>query len=264
MNWLRGHKYDFDEAKIFQHRRKLGLGAGINGGFLRAVQRNLLKDVASYSILKNPTYKNKFAISWNFAAKHRRVSEVRLSIGHSQDGPREGTEDAVSALNNDDPIQAEEMRRRRESWESDHDRSERVSEHSSHEHSSRRQSRNISPSQSPERNSGRSTNPWTSQRQSRESSPGRQSVRFEIPQLSDMPSIRNMYNLAPSFPADEVFAERVAQEMVASKKSTRSSYNGRLAGASDDKQSRSSTPTAKRRSSAPRVMFAEDDLESGL
>lgn len=39
-----------------------------------------MKDIASYSILKNPRYKEKFAISWNFAMTHRRVSEVRLSI----------------------------------------------------------------------------------------------------------------------------------------------------------------------------------------
>ena len=78
MQWFQGHSFDMDRRHKIA--KTLGLGALVNGGFKRAVERNLVKDIASYSILKNPKYKEKFAISWNFAMTHRRVSEVRKSI----------------------------------------------------------------------------------------------------------------------------------------------------------------------------------------
>jgi hypothetical protein len=65
MSWLRGYSREFDEDYISKVSQKLGLSAHVGGGFLRAVQRNLLKDLASYSILKNQKYKEKFAIHFN-------------------------------------------------------------------------------------------------------------------------------------------------------------------------------------------------------
>ena len=135
------------------------------GGFLRAVQRNLLKDLDSYSILKNPVYKERFAISWGFARTHRRASDVRLSASSIQ-GLRasrrvsinkshshaEGTENGSNADeeakaseaeeeepeddddgenqgdDDDDLVKAEEQRRLRKSFESDNERLSRISE----------------------------------------------------------------------------------------------------------------------------------------
>lgn len=45
----------------------------------RAVQRNLIKGLATYNILHNPYYKELFAISWKFAMTHHRVRSVYLS-----------------------------------------------------------------------------------------------------------------------------------------------------------------------------------------
>ena len=47
----------------------------------RAVQRNLIKGLATYNILHNPVYKESFAISWKFAMSHRRVRSVHLGRG---------------------------------------------------------------------------------------------------------------------------------------------------------------------------------------
>ena len=138
------------------------------GGFLRAVQRNLLKDLDSYSILKNPVYKERFAISWGFARTHRRASDVRLSASSIQGlrasrrvsinkshGHAPGTENGSNADeeaktseaeeveeeepededdgenqgdDDDDLVKAEEQRRLRKSFESDNERLSRISE----------------------------------------------------------------------------------------------------------------------------------------
>ena len=44
----------------------------------RAVQRNLIKGLATYNILHNPKYKEQFAITWKFAMRHRHVRSVVL------------------------------------------------------------------------------------------------------------------------------------------------------------------------------------------
>jgi hypothetical protein len=44
--------------------------------FTKAVQRNVIKGLASYNLLQNPVYKHKFAITWNFAFKHQDVRSV--------------------------------------------------------------------------------------------------------------------------------------------------------------------------------------------
>lgn len=48
-----------------------------NVSFTRAVQRNLIKGLASYNILQNPTYKEAFGITWKFAVEHKGVRDVR-------------------------------------------------------------------------------------------------------------------------------------------------------------------------------------------
>jgi hypothetical protein len=70
----------------------------------RAVQRNLIKGLATYNILHNPVYKEKFAITWKFAMRHHRVRSVLLydtSAGSTYD---EAQKDA-------DALRAERMRR---------------------------------------------------------------------------------------------------------------------------------------------------------
>jgi hypothetical protein len=47
--------------------------------YTRAVQRNLIKGLATYNILQNPTYKESFAITWKFAMNNKGVREVRLN-----------------------------------------------------------------------------------------------------------------------------------------------------------------------------------------
>jgi hypothetical protein len=42
----------------------------------RAVQRNLIKGLATYNVLHNPVYKELFAISWKFAMSHNRVRSI--------------------------------------------------------------------------------------------------------------------------------------------------------------------------------------------
>jgi hypothetical protein len=44
--------------------------------FSKAVQRNVIKGLASYNLLQNPVYKHKFAITWNFAFRHQDVRSV--------------------------------------------------------------------------------------------------------------------------------------------------------------------------------------------
>lgn len=45
--------------------------------YTRAVQRNLIKGLATYNILQNPTYKEAFAITWKFAMTNKNVRSVR-------------------------------------------------------------------------------------------------------------------------------------------------------------------------------------------
>lgn len=45
--------------------------------YTRAVQRNLIKGLATYNILQNPKYKESFAITWKFAMTNKYVSNVR-------------------------------------------------------------------------------------------------------------------------------------------------------------------------------------------
>lgn len=45
--------------------------------YTRAVQRNLIKGLASYNILQNPSYKEAFGITWKFAVTHKDVRSVR-------------------------------------------------------------------------------------------------------------------------------------------------------------------------------------------
>ena len=66
----------------------------------RAVQRNLIKGLATYNILHNPKYKEKFAITWKFAMRHRHVRSVILydtvtdilTNEHEKDGDAKRTE----------------------------------------------------------------------------------------------------------------------------------------------------------------------------
>lgn len=45
--------------------------------YTRAVQRNLIKGLATYNILQNPIYKESFAITWKFAMANKNVRSVR-------------------------------------------------------------------------------------------------------------------------------------------------------------------------------------------
>jgi hypothetical protein len=45
--------------------------------YTRAMQRNLIKGLATYNILQNPKYKEAFGITWKFAADHDKVRSVR-------------------------------------------------------------------------------------------------------------------------------------------------------------------------------------------
>ena len=45
--------------------------------YTRAVQRNLIKGLATYNILQNPIYKESFAITWKFAMTNKDVRSVR-------------------------------------------------------------------------------------------------------------------------------------------------------------------------------------------
>jgi hypothetical protein len=59
--------------------------------FTRALQRNLIKGLASYNILQNPRYKEAFGITWKFAMDHTRVASVRnLQVTNSLPGSPRG------------------------------------------------------------------------------------------------------------------------------------------------------------------------------
>jgi len=45
--------------------------------YSRAIQRNLIKGLATYNVLQNPKYKEAFGITWKFAVDHSRVRSVR-------------------------------------------------------------------------------------------------------------------------------------------------------------------------------------------
>lgn len=49
--------------------------------YTRAVQRNLIKGLATYNILQNPVYKDAFGITWKFAVEHKDVNAIRLDKG---------------------------------------------------------------------------------------------------------------------------------------------------------------------------------------
>ena len=70
----------------------------------RAVQRNLIKGLATYNILHNPVYKEQFAITWKFAMKHRRVKSVLLYDSTAGTAYDESLKDA-------DALRAERLRR---------------------------------------------------------------------------------------------------------------------------------------------------------
>jgi hypothetical protein len=51
--------------------------------YVRAVQRNLIKGLATYNVLQNPLYKEAFGITWKFAVDHRDVRSVRsIKVRH--------------------------------------------------------------------------------------------------------------------------------------------------------------------------------------
>lgn len=63
--------------------------------FKKAVKRNIIKGLASYNILQNPVYKEKFSISWSFAMTHNKVRSVRLTTAQAENSSfYEGAEDA--------------------------------------------------------------------------------------------------------------------------------------------------------------------------
>merc|ERR1711871_357850 len=70
----------------------------------RAVQRNLIKGLATYNILHNPIYKENFAITWKFAMKHKHVRSVLLYDSTSSNTYTEAVKDA-------DALRAERLRR---------------------------------------------------------------------------------------------------------------------------------------------------------
>jgi len=47
----------------------------------RAVERNIIKGLATYNILQNPLYKELFGITWRFALEHQHVRSVQFSKG---------------------------------------------------------------------------------------------------------------------------------------------------------------------------------------
>lgn len=65
--------------------------------YTRAVQRNLIKGLATYNILQNPIYKEAFAITWKFAMENKRVLEVRQMKAKAQASLEE--QDVVKVAN---------------------------------------------------------------------------------------------------------------------------------------------------------------------
>lgn len=63
--------------------------------YTRAVQRNLIKGLATYNILQNPTYKEQFAITWKFAMTNKNVRSVRNNKAKAQAGVDESDADKV-------------------------------------------------------------------------------------------------------------------------------------------------------------------------
>eukprot|EP01038_Epipyxis_sp_PR26KG_P011217 gene11217-15051_t len=72
-----------------------GTGAKAIVSYHRAVQRNLIKGLATYNILQNPKYKESFAITWKFAFEHSKVRSVRNLKTKAHQAEEEG--DAVRA-----------------------------------------------------------------------------------------------------------------------------------------------------------------------
>jgi hypothetical protein len=77
----------------------LGMGKGddafgnlncIDVSYQRAVDRGLIKGLASYNILQNPKYKKAFAISDRFAMMHTHVESIRGTLGNFDDDESDG------------------------------------------------------------------------------------------------------------------------------------------------------------------------------
>lgn len=111
--WMTGEDRDFFLGARKSISQAIGFAAFVNGGFLRAVQRNLIKELASYSILKNPKYKELFGISWEFAAKNKRVSAIRKSITKLVSNFDVNADDLSDAMEDENMSVQEVMRQRR-------------------------------------------------------------------------------------------------------------------------------------------------------
>ena len=80
------------KERYVQWSNKIGGGKGyrmITGGLTRAIQRNLVKGLVSYNMLKNPKYKELFALSSKFLKKYSQLSKIRfdkVDSFHAADG----------------------------------------------------------------------------------------------------------------------------------------------------------------------------------
>lgn len=92
---------DHKEKLEIQEKLRQARGFGAQVLYKKAVKRNIIKGLASYNILQNPVYKEKFSISWNFAMSHNRVRSVRLTTaqqGRSSFYNDEGDEEQVERM----------------------------------------------------------------------------------------------------------------------------------------------------------------------
>ena len=69
-----------EESRKRIQQLKVSYEHGMAIPFTRAVQRNLIKGLASYNLLQNPRYKERFAITWNFAFQHRDLRSVLYEV----------------------------------------------------------------------------------------------------------------------------------------------------------------------------------------
>eukprot|EP01038_Epipyxis_sp_PR26KG_P011622 gene11622-15564_t len=76
-------------AKDSESKDIQGTGAKGIVTFSRALQRNLIKGLATYNILQNPKYKEAFAITWKFAFEHTQVRSVRNLQYHAHQSEEE-------------------------------------------------------------------------------------------------------------------------------------------------------------------------------
>lgn len=78
-NWDAYEKQYKDRYILWSN--KIGGGKGyrmITGGLTRAIQRNLVKGLVSYNMLKNLKYKELFALSSKFLKKHSQLNKIRF------------------------------------------------------------------------------------------------------------------------------------------------------------------------------------------